>query len=149
MLFRSKFEYTLCNDFEYESNSPHNLNPVKDGFAYVNDWYFRTTSFTNDIIANRYSFRNTKEHYHIINQVDWRHHNNHYLFYKYLSTRQLSMRMGATDYDLMSAIRHNFPKDIELDKIKFVELYKLFEKYGRPNEEKFYGVGSPHFTEFH
>jgi hypothetical protein len=141
-----------CREYEIESNGVHDRNQMEDGFAYVDDFYYRSTSFTNDIMANRYSFRNDVEYYNtskLVDNID-RFHSNHYLLRKYIDLKHITVRsQGDRDYDMMTAIRPNFPTSVDFNSLPLDQLHLLFDIYGKPNEEKFFNVGSPHPIEHH
>lgn len=137
----NKEPWVPCKDFEYEGSVPERWD---SGFLGIGDVYFRTTSFTNDIIADRYHLTKPKEHLRIINEIHWEFTNHHWsileLFYKRL-LKPLSYRERA-DFEFFCCVRPNFPQGVDLDTLPWEDLDRLFIGYGKPHDDFFYGPRS-------
>lgn len=138
-----------CKDFEYEGGRPIMGDSNYDsGFLTMPDHYFRTNSYTNDIVSNRYSFKKSKEHYTVTWHVGWQFYNHHWTLSNYLIMRLLKPRVyeegwPTRDYKYFCPIRPNFPEDMNLDEQHELHvLQPLFDGWGRPYDHLFYGPQS-------
>lgn len=141
--------WTPCIDFEYEGGRPvQGENSDGWGFLTMPDFYFRTNSFTNDIVANRYSFKKSKEHYTVTWHVGWQFYNHHWTITNYLIIKLLKPRVyeegwPTRDYKYFCPIRPNVPADMNMDEQHEWEvLQPLFDSWGHPYNHLFYGPQS-------
>jgi hypothetical protein len=137
-----------CKDFDYEAGM---LTNNDNGFLCIDDWYFRTNSFTNDLLASRYSYKKPLKHYTTMSKVHWQFYNQHWSMVQHLYRRMLKPRSQeftpgwktSTDYSFFCAIRPNFPTDVDLDTVPWETLDQWFISWGRPFNDVFYGPQSP------
>lgn len=139
-----------CNDFEYEGGRPVSGDDGQsNGFLTMPDHYWRTNSYTNDIVANRFSFKKSTEHYTVTWHVSWQFYNHHwtmcnYMFTKLLKPRKYENDSSTKDYAFFCAIRPNFPDNLDFDQADaWATLHPLFESWGHPYNHLNYGPNSP------
>lgn len=142
-------DWLPCKDFEYEGGRPiTGENSDGWGFLTMPDFYFRTNSYTNDIVANRYSFKKSKEHYTVTWHVGWQFYNHHWTITNYLIVKLLKPRVyeegwPTRDYKYFCPIRPNFPDGMDLDaQHEWEVLQPLFDSWGHPYNHLFYGPQS-------
>jgi hypothetical protein len=104
---------TLCKNFEYS---------ISHSFYYIDenpgllDWYYRSNSFSNDILADRYYFNDPiGDIYPLMN-------NNHNLLYNYVTARKLVSQPNIllnhnipsefNEFSGISVLTTDFPKNI-------------------------------------
>jgi hypothetical protein len=109
-----------CHEFELIGPSAGNLN----GIMASADLYFRSGSYTNDILSNRYRSRPAKNHYTMVSQVYQKFNDHHWVLNQYIKSKFLDV-LTVKD-SLMVPFRDNFPTDENLDNMSFEELNDLF-----------------------
>lgn len=133
--------WIICKDFEYAGTVP---KTGKYGLSMMADCYFRSTSGTNDLIADRYYFNKSADHTQIINETHWHIYNHHWNMYEIFNKRLLVPISNSDigDFNFSCCIRPNFPTDIDLDKLDWKILDEMFIGWGRPYDDFFYGPRS-------
>jgi hypothetical protein len=133
--------WVLCTDYEYEGAAP---GQWKDGFMGIQDVYFRSSSFGNDLMSDRYYFKRDKDYHALTSTVHWEFSNHHWMMCEILFKRLLKQKSieSEEDFEFFCAVRPNFPTHINLDKMKAKELDNLFIGWGRPYDNFFYGPTS-------
>jgi len=121
-------------------------NIDQNGFLGIPDYYFRTSSYSNDIMAERYTFKRPTDHYHTVGLSAEGYVNHHWTIVEFLTKRMMypdryNEKFNAhSDYDYFCAIRPNFPEDLDLDSAStYGELEPLFKSWGQPYKHLFYG----------
>jgi hypothetical protein len=144
-----RFLWSMCKDFEYEGGRPVLGNDgYSNGFLTMPDHYWRTNSYTNDIVANRFSFKKSTEHYTVTWHVSWTFYNHHwtisnYMFTKLLKPGSYEESSSTRDYAYFCAIRPNFPEDMNLDEQHPWEILQpMFINWGQPYNHLNYGPNS-------
>lgn len=137
----SNSPWIICKDFEYEGTAPKTGD---HGLLSMADVYFRSTSGTNDLIADRYYFNKSADHTQIINETHWDFYNHHWVMYEIFNKRLLApiSNNNTGDFNFFCCIRPNFPTDTDLDKIHWETLREMFVGWGRPYDNFFYGPRS-------
>lgn len=132
-----------CNDFEYEGDIP-SLGLGHGGLMGMADIYFRTNSFTNDIIADRYYYRRSKSMSTIVNHTFWGFNNHHVVIVDLFYNRRLKpcTYRSQADFLFFCCVRPNFPKDMDLDAQEPLVLDRLFISYEKQDTNFFYGPQS-------
>jgi hypothetical protein len=121
-----------CQEFELIGPSAGNLNGIMASI----DLYFRSGSYTNDILSNRYRSRPAKNHYTMVSQVYQKFNDHHWILNQYIKSKFLDV-LTVKDL-LMVPFRDNFPTDKNLDDISFRELDNLFQSFNKIwHERKF------------
>lgn len=138
---RSENPWIICKDFEYEGASPKTW---ASGLLGITDVYFRSTSSTNDLIADRYYFTRSSDHNQIINETHWQFSNHHWVMCEIFNKRLLVpvSHNDTGDFNFFCCVRPNFPTDTDLDKIYWKTLDEWFVGWGRPYDDFFYGPRS-------
>lgn len=138
--------WKLCKDFEFEADGyPRGWD---SGMLGMTDVYIRTSSATNDILADRYYFRRNKDFSAIVEAAHWEFNNQHWTLSDFMLHRKLSSldyseskfnppRLCA-DHRFFCCVRPNFPDDMDLDAENCLKLDKLFISYNKI-ENFFYG----------
>lgn len=138
-------DWQRVEDFFYVAGYPEN-NIDQNGFLGIPDYYFRTSSYSNDIMAERYTFKRPTDHYHTVGLSAEGYVNHHWTIVEFLTKRMMypdryNEKFNAhSDYDYFCAIRPNFPEDLDLDSAStYGELEPLFKSWGQPYKHLFYG----------
>jgi hypothetical protein len=105
-----KHQWALCNDYEYNIGPMYNDH---NGVLSIEDFYFRSNSWTNDILSARNLIRaDQKSQFIFSSEMD---HSllpcNHQTLSEWLLRRNLLYKPND-DYDFCFIIRPNFPKDL-------------------------------------
>ena len=140
--FRSSdTKWVICKDFEYEGACPKTWD---SGLLGVTDVYFRTTSFTNDLLSDRYKYMKSAHYNELINDTHWEFNNHHWSLTEMLFKRLLNpiSHNDTGDFTFFCCVRPNFPTDVNLDTINWKTLDDLFIGWGKPFENFFYGPRS-------
>lgn len=138
---KSDTDWKICKDFEYEGACPR---PHDNGFLGIHDVYFRTTSFTNDLLSNRYKFEKSKDYENLVSSNHWEFTNHHWTMSQVLFNRLLNpiSHNDTGDFTFFCCVRPNFPTDKDLDQIHWKTLDDMFVGWGKPYEDFFYGPRS-------
>lgn len=146
-LRRTNLKWEACGDFEFEAGCVDHPHTVPDGLAHIPDYYYRTNSFTNDILANRYANYFGDHHYTTNCHIGWNFTNQHWLIVQYLFDRRLQPRVYprhyslhylTDDYHFFCCIRPNFPEDLDLDSVDYTILDNWFISWNRTLQDQFY-----------
>lgn len=133
-------DWVSCVDFEYEGGCPGHQHVSKDGWLTFPDYYFRTNSYTNDLLSNRYSWTSPRNYFIRGASVGWNLTDHHWVMYQYVCDRRLLPRVypekyakyyQTTDYNFFCAVRPNFPTDINWDDQPWRLLDDLFISWGQ------------------
>jgi hypothetical protein len=117
-------DWVSCVDLEYEGGCPGHQHASINGWPTFPDYYFRTNSYTNDLLSNRYSWTPPQNYYIPGTKVGWNVTNHHWVMYQYVCDRRLLPRVYpktycnhylTTDYDVFCTVRPNFLTDINWD----------------------------------
>ena len=120
-------DYEVCNCNSYDK-SPQ-------GFNTIDDVYYRTNSFTNDILANRYWYRKQNNSYvhtgkdHSDNIEIW--HNHHCMIAEYLTLNGIEFVRRADTADYLGphiAVRRS-AIDVDFDDGNIEELKLKYQPY--------------------
>ena len=131
-LKKNNTNWQSCHEFELIGPSTVNLNGVM-GSA---DLYYRSGSYTNDILSNRYRSRTSKDHYTMVSQVYQKFNDHHWVLNQYIKSKFLDV-LTVKD-SLIVPFRDNFPTDKNLDDMSFNELDNLFQSFNKIwHERKF------------
>ena len=128
-LKKNNTNWQPCQEFELIGPSAVNSN----GIMASADLYFRSGSYTNDILSNRYRSRPSKNHYTMASQVYRKFNDHHWILNQYIKSKLLDV-LQVTD-STMIPIRDNFPTDINLDNIPFKDLNNLFFSFKKTWDE--------------
>lgn len=134
-------EWTICKDFEYEGACPKTW---ESGLLGVTDVYFRTSSFTNDLLSDRYRLSRSQSYYDLMSAKHWEFTNHHWVMAEVLFKRIMNpiSHNDTGDFNFFCCIRPNFPTDTDLDQIYWKTLDDMFIGWGRPYDDFFYGPRS-------
>lgn len=88
--------WILLSDYEV-CNCGHMITS-QNGFDAIDDVYYRSNSITNDIIANRYWYRKSPEHYTHIEQTIENWHNHHTMIMEYFTLNGIKFMKHQIDF---------------------------------------------------
>lgn len=117
--------YRWCNEFEIVGPQFQHV----EGIMASPDLYFRSGSYTNDILSNRYAMRPSESHYTITSQVYTKFNNHHWVLYQYIKNKLLSEVYWSDFGSGIIPLRDNFPMDKNLDEISIEKLNELFNEF--------------------
>lgn len=133
-------DYEVCNCNHYNKNSA--------GFNEIDDVYYRTNSFTNDIIANRYWYRKPRENYvHIGMGAIHNWHNHHCMIAEYLTLNAINFVREPNSADYLGphiAVRRQ-AIDVDFDNGRVEDLK---EKH-QPNDQHSWQKEDKRLTDWH
>lgn len=96
---RNVGQWRLMNDYEF--CNCNFITKSQQGFDQIDDVYYRSTSFTNDILANRYWFRKPIDHYVMQHWLtdsmieSW--HNHHCMVMEYCNLNNIRFATDSAD----------------------------------------------------
>jgi hypothetical protein len=142
LYIRREFQAWIpCQDFEYViAPTMMTVEGTTPGMLFTMDFYYRSTSLTNDIISNRYwniksTFNNNAN---ITSGAPFVGH--HWFLPDYLMQHRLISQSNRVDYGFNTVIRSYFP-DVDLDTLSPNEILdfhaqatanKIDDKYRKP-----------------
>jgi hypothetical protein len=129
-LKKNNITWQPCHEFELIGPSAVNLNGVMKS----TDLYYRSGSYTNDILSNRYRSRPSKNHYTMASQVYQKFNDHHWVLNQYIKSKFLDA-LTVKD-SLIVPFRENFPTDKNLDDMSFKDLNNLIFSFQQTWEER-------------
>ena len=132
-----------CHEFEIIGPTAGNLH----GIMASADLYFRSGSYTNDILSNRYRSRPAKNHYTVVSNVYQKFNDHHWVLNQYIKSKFLDV-LTLRD-SLIVPFRDNFPTDKNLDNMPFKDIDNLFRSFKKIwNEQKLKLINNSPWNDF-
>lgn len=121
-------DWIIMNDFEV-CNCGH-LMESSLGFPEIDDVYYRSNSFTNDIIANRYWHRKPANHYTNIGSgaiQNW--HNHHCMIMEYFNLNGIKFVTSMRDFVSPHIAVRSHAIDVDFDQGDLEELKAKYQPH--------------------